>query len=240
MTIREFGSGTLSRRDKVSLLPHVALRLASTLTGVAAYRLGRRGSVLTPEPSLDPPQSAWAAEATSRGRAVLGDELYDHSLRTWSFGLALSRAEHVDLDPELFFVAAMLHDIGLRAPVAGRCFTYAGAQAAESTAPAHTPSDRVEQVMAAIIAHIEIREPVEPLGRYLQAGSLLDVAGGHIAEIDPTVLAEAGRHWSRNGFPDAFRSLWRQECRRFPRGRAAYARRPGGLLLGSHLNPLGG
>jgi hypothetical protein len=234
--VTAWGPETLSVRDKVCFLPDVAARLGSTLLGLAAYRLGKRGPSLSP--NMDPPPTAWATTAESHSRDVLWPEFYDHSLRTWCFGLALAQADGVVLDKELFYVAAMLHDIGLRKPIADRCFTYAGAEAAESTAPPRTPRAGIEQVKTAILAHIDIRVPKNPLGHYLQAGSLLDLAGTRITAVDPRILSEACTKWSRANFSETCRSLWLQECRRFPHGRAAYARRPGCLLLATHLNPL--
>ena len=231
-----WGPETLSLRDKVCFLPDVAARLGSTLLGLAAYGLGKRGS--SQSLNLVPPQKAWATTAESYSRDVLGPVFYDHSLRTWCFGLALAQADGVALDDELFYVAAMLHDIGLRKPIADRCFTYAGAEAAESTAPPRTPPAEIEQVKTAILAHIDIRAPKDPLGHYLQAGSLLDLAGTRITSVDPRILRDACCTWSRANFPEMCRSLWLQECQRFPHGRAAYARRPGCLLLATRLNPL--
>lgn len=178
------------------------------------------------------------ARLISTARALAAYQFYAHSVRTWRFGLALARIDDADVDEDLLYVAAMLHDVGLRAPVAGRCFTLAGAEAAKSLAPAQTPSEHVEQVQLAILAHIDIRRPADPLGRYLQAGSLLDVAGTRISEVDRDFLTEVCDRSSRAGFPEECRFLWRGECRRFPHGRAAYARRPGGLLLATRLNPL--
>jgi hypothetical protein len=219
-------------------LPVAAARLGSTVWGLAAYCAGKRGRPLSPAVVVDPPVTAWTTSAEVRSLEVLGHEFYAHSLRTWAFGLALAHVDGAHLDRELFYVAALLHDVGLRKPIAGRCFTVAGAEAAGALAPAQTPTDRVEQVQSAILAHIDVRPPADPLPHYLQAGSLLDVAGARISEVDQTFLDEICIRWSRAGFPEECRCLWRRECRRFPRGRAAYARRPGCLLPATRLNAL--
>ena len=233
-----WGPEILTLRDKVCFLPDVAARLGSTVWGLAAYCGGKRGRPLSPEVDLDPPETVWTTNAEVRSLEVLGHEFYAHSLRTWCFGLALAQIDGAELDRELFYVAALLHDIGLRKPVADRCFTVAGAEAAESLAPADTPTQDVERVRSAILAHIDITTPADPLAHYLQAGSLLDVAGSRISEVDPRFLRQTCQQWIRVGFPGTCRSRWREECRRFPRGRAAYARCPGGLLLGTRLNAL--
>ncbi|TCC04327.1 HD domain-containing protein [Kribbella soli] len=224
----------LSTKDRVRLLPTVMGRLASTTVELAAYRLGKRGmeTAILPAPKPTP----WTSSAADLGQDILSRGFLEHSVRTWRFGMALARADGADLDPELFYVAAMLHDIGLFRPLAGRCFTAAGVAAVRETAPTGTPVRRIEEVEAAIFEHLEIRRPQATLSCYLQAGSLLDVAGTRITALGPQFVRAACEH--RAGFPAACRDVWRAECRRFPKGRAAYARCPGGLLIGTRLNPL--
>ncbi|WP_329005303.1 HD domain-containing protein [Kribbella sp. NBC_00709] len=233
-------SEILSTKDKVRLLPTALGRLVTTTAELAAYRLGRRGSALPSQVVIKPPDAGWGAEAEMVARASLGRGFLEHSVRTWWFGMALASADRAQatVDPDLLFVAAMLHDIGLFRPLDGRCFTAAGVAAVRHTAPVGTASSAIAEVEAAIYEHIEIKKPTKPLSYYLQAGSLLDVAGTRITKVDPAIVEQVCK--GRTGFPSVCRSAWRAECRRFPGGRAAYARCPGGLLMGTRLNPLPG
>ena len=82
---------------------------------VAAGRLRRPDSVLTR-----------AAEAEARRR--LTPALLNHSYRTFAFGSALGALENLDVDGEVLFAAALLHDVGLVRPVDGVDFTRASEQ----------------------------------------------------------------------------------------------------------------
>ena len=50
-----------------------------------------------------------------------------HSYRTWMFGLALAALDRAEIDRELFYCAALLHDYGIAEPTPGRDFTLGGA-----------------------------------------------------------------------------------------------------------------
>ena len=88
---------------------------------VAAGRLRRPDSVLTR-----------AAEAEARRR--LTPALLNHSYRTFAFGSALGALENLDVDGEVLFAAALLHDVGLVRPVDGVDFTRASEQIARDVA----------------------------------------------------------------------------------------------------------
>ncbi|RZU13874.1 HD domain-containing protein [Kribbella rubisoli] len=226
----------LTTKDRLRLLPTVVGRLGTTGAELAAYCLGKRGAPLPPGVVISPWGTGWGAEAKRVAAGVLGPGFLEHSVRTWRFGMALAYADRAqaNVDSDLLYVAAMLHDIGLFAPLKGRCFTAAGVEAVRETAPAGTAAHEIADVEAAIYEHVDIEKPTKPLSYYLQAGSLLDVAGTRITKVDPVVVRQACSN--RAGFPAACRSAWRAESRRFPEGRAAYLKFP--LLLGTRLNPL--
>jgi hypothetical protein len=51
--------------------------------------------------------------ATDAATRVLPSTLLNHSYRTYRFGPALGELEEIDVDVELLFAAALLHDTGL-------------------------------------------------------------------------------------------------------------------------------
>lgn len=227
-------SEVLSFSDKVCLLPVAVVRMACSVGELGAYWLGKRGPELLPAPV--PRATDWTRAADELAEDVLGEQFLAHSRRVWVFGMALAHLDRVALKPELFYVAAMLHDVGLREPLPDRCFTVAGADAARATAPEGTAAADIKQVERAIFEHVAIRKPKALLSRYLQAGSLLDVAGPGISKLGREFTREVCKN--RAGFPEECRTAWRAESRRFPDGRAAYARCPGGLLIATRFNPL--
>jgi hypothetical protein len=59
------------------------------------------------------PDSHLARAATELIRSVESDLLYNHSLRVYSFGALQGERQGLRYDPELLYIGAMFHDIGL-------------------------------------------------------------------------------------------------------------------------------
>jgi HD superfamily phosphodiesterase len=59
------------------------------------------------------PDSALAREATELVREVASPLLYHHSRRVFVFGALRGREQGLEFDPELLYVGAMFHDLGL-------------------------------------------------------------------------------------------------------------------------------
>lgn len=234
--------GALSCREWVSLWP-------PTLRSQGLYALGRARLVMRvtprvprgPLPSgLTLPMTDWTKAAFKRCRTQT-PEFQAHCYRTWYFATLLSELDNVKprLDAELIFVAAALHDYGLRCPTHERCFTIAGADMVHETARDAGVDDESRASLAAdaVIEHASVT-PSTALARYLQAGSLLDVIGQRMWDMHNSRLIAAYSRWPRVGFAAEVRTRWLDECRAVPSGRAAYARFPGLLLLASRFAPL--
>jgi hypothetical protein len=230
--------GALSTRQRILLARPAIDRLVRHLAGCGAYLSGRRGEAQPGLGALQPPASAWADAAMDTASKTLSSGFLRHSLRSWLYGTALARADQRDVDPELLYVTSLLHDVGLFETSRGRCFTAAGADIAQATAAvAGVSRERAGLAAEAISAHIEIATPKDNLTKYLQQGTLLDVIGFRLHVLDPDVLAAGECRWSRRGFLPEVLDEWRKECRRFPPGRANYARRFG-FTLAMHTSPL--
>ena len=59
------------------------------------------------------PDSALARDATELIRSVESDLLYNHSRRVHAFGALQGERQGLHYDPELLYIGAMFHDIGL-------------------------------------------------------------------------------------------------------------------------------
>lgn len=59
------------------------------------------------------PDSRLAQEATELVREAATDLIYHHSRRTFLFGALRGATDGLDFDPELLYVGAMFHDLGL-------------------------------------------------------------------------------------------------------------------------------
>jgi hypothetical protein len=64
---------------------------------------------------VDVPDSPLAKEATAVAQACEPIEIFNHSLRTYLFAELIAQAQGIAHDPELVYVASILHDTGLTA-----------------------------------------------------------------------------------------------------------------------------
>jgi hypothetical protein len=136
------------------------------------------------------PDSRLARDATELIRSVEPDLLYNHSLRVYSFGALQGNRLGLSYDPELLYIGAMFHDIGL---VEGHRsahdrFEVDGANAAREFLNAHgVAPDAVRIVWDAIALHTTPGIPPhkEPEVALVTAGVELDVLGFGYDDISP-------------------------------------------------------
>ena len=128
------------------------------------------------------PDSTLAAEATELIREVEPDLLFHHSMRVYVWGALQGERMGLRYDPELLYVGALFHDIGL---VEGHRsahdrFEVDGANAAREFLRGHgVPEEAVRIVWDAIALHTTpgIPQHKEPEVALVTAGVELDVLG---------------------------------------------------------------
>ena len=128
------------------------------------------------------PDSRLAREATELVRGVESDLLYNHSLRVHAFGALQGARRGLRYDPELLYIGAMFHDIGL---VEGHRsahdrFEVDGANAARAFLADHgVTGDALRIVWDAVALHTTpgIPQHKEPEVALVTAGVELDVLG---------------------------------------------------------------
>ncbi|MEV7355381.1 HD domain-containing protein [Kitasatospora sp. NPDC091276] len=134
------------------------------------------------------PDSRLAAEATELVRDATTELLYHHSRRVYLFGALQGRRRGLDFDPELLYLAAMFHDLGLGPEhhASGRRFEVDGAEVAAAFLRGHGVDERrVRLVWEAIALHTTpgIPEFLEPEIALTTAGVELDVLGIGYADL---------------------------------------------------------
>ena len=207
----------------------VAPRAAVYRSLAAVWRRRRsRGSVEFDWHQTPPGELAELAERACRD--VLSEPMVNHSFRTWAFGRILAEIDDVRLDDDLFFAAALLHDLGLGRPSYQRCFTLTGAdKLTEIGTTCGVDTDRTKAAAAGITHHITPALTLAeggPIGYYLQAGSLLDLIGWRVTSIprddayDISVVS-----WPSNGIRREVGARWRAESAMVPGGRASLLQR---------------
>ena len=121
------------RRVMVSRLARIQVRNVVGRVAMATHlHSGRHAYV--PWERLAAPTTALTVAAEQRARQLLTAPLLNHSYRSFVFGRALGELDGVDVDTELLFAAAMLHDTGLMGPVGTADFTLKSARVAREVA----------------------------------------------------------------------------------------------------------
>ncbi|GAA2828010.1 HD domain-containing protein [Crossiella cryophila] len=128
------------------------------------------------------PDSALAREATELVRDRTDELLYHHSRRVYYFGALRGRHRGLTVDPELLYVGAMFHDLGLTPRHAGsqQRFEIDGADDAAEFLRRHgLPEQAVNTVWTAIALHTtpEIPHHMAPEIALVLAGVEVDVMG---------------------------------------------------------------
>jgi hypothetical protein len=159
------------------------------------------------------PDSALAVEATDFVQDVSTQLLFHHSRRVFLWASLQGEKHGLDYDPELLYVGAMFHDIGL---IEGHRsenerFEIDGANAARAFLERHgLPEERVMTVWESIALHTtpEVPRYKQPEVRLVTLGVEYDVLGLHFDELSAEqrmeVLAVHPRTDFQTGIVEAF------------------------------------
>ncbi|MFF1695759.1 HD domain-containing protein [Streptomyces sp. NPDC058257] len=128
------------------------------------------------------PDTKLAAAATELVRDTTSELIYHHSRRVFWFGSLQGGRRGLSFDPELLYIGAMFHDLGLgeRFRDSGRRFEVDSAEEARDFLHGHgVPEDSVRRVWTAIALHTTpgIPEFMEPEVALVTAGVEYDVLG---------------------------------------------------------------
>ncbi len=128
------------------------------------------------------PDSLLAVETRELVRDTESELLFHHSNRVFLWGALAGQRQGLTVDPELLYVGAMFHDMGLQAPYASASerFEVDGANAAANFLRAHRISERdIDDVWDAIALHTTPGIPghKRPVVALVTAGVEMDVLG---------------------------------------------------------------
>ncbi len=188
-----------------------------------SHRAGPKfsGEVLAPDTPM-------AQRAHDTCAAVSSQALYAHCCRSYLWGTLLADLDGVRYDAELFYVAALLHDLGLTsvAPSSATepCFAISGARAARRiVGEAGWPGERADEVADIIGQHLNVvvAAPASPEAVLLRAATAFDVIGQRAFDVSPHDVALVLRQHPRAGFKKTFTQLMADEAQRHPETRAA-------------------
>lgn len=146
------------------------------------------------------PDSALATEATELVRDVATELIYHHSRRVFLFGSLRGREQGLSVDPELLYVGAMFHDLGLteKYRTTDQRFEIDGADVARDFLVARgIPADAAQLVWTGIALHTtpEIPLHMAPEIALVTRGVELDVLGiGYRSITDEQRAAVVAAH----------------------------------------------
>ena len=235
--------GSLTAADKRSLVWPLACVHAANAAGRVSMALGwapgRRRRLDVDQ--LLPPRTILTSVAKGHATERRTPALLNHSERTYRFGAALAAVEGIDVDRELLYAAALLHDIGLGHADPGVEFTVTSAAVAAQVADDVGLSDAAtETIRSAITLHHTPGVSLDqhgPVAYLVSAGAAVDVVGFRAWRLPAEVLQSVVDAHPRAGFKSEFGAAWRREAERVHDGRARFLQRYGAFGLAIRLAP---
>ena len=154
------------------------------------------------------PDSALAKKAVDLSFRVSPAVVHTHVMRTFVFGALVGQAQKLRFDEELFFLAAVLHDLGLTAQFRGlERFEVIGADAADAFLKDQGVNpERREIIWDAIALHtsIGIASRKRPEIALVHIGAGMDVIGRGLDNLPKNLVAETIEALPRHDFNNAF------------------------------------
>src|ERR1700755_309256 len=128
------------------------------------------------------PDSKLAREAAQFIRDTESEFLFEHSTRVYLWGALAGKRRGLSFDPELFYTAAMFHDVGLTADYreSRLRFEVDGANAASDFLRSHGIAEAdIEKVWLAIALHTTpgISAHLHPIVALTAEGVMMDIVG---------------------------------------------------------------
>ena len=154
------------------------------------------------------PDSALAKKAVDLSFRVSPAVVHAHVMRTFVFGALVGQAQKLRYDEELFFLAAVLHDLGLTPEFRGlERFEVVGADAADKFLKDQgVPPERREIIWDAIALHtsVGIASRKRPEIALVHIGAGVDVIGMGLENLPKNLVAETIEALPRHDFNNAF------------------------------------
>jgi hypothetical protein len=154
------------------------------------------------------PDSALAQKAVGLAFRVSPPVVWTHVLRTFVFGALVGQAQKLRYDEELFFLASVLHDLGLTAEFRGAArFEVVGADAADTFLKKENVSaERRDIIWDAIALHtsVGIASRKRPEIALVHIGAGIDVLGLDLDKLPPALVAQTIEVLPRHDFNKAF------------------------------------
>lgn len=132
------------------------------------------------------------------------DYLVNHCLRSYALGIAMAHKIKQPFDKEVFFLGAIMHDLGLTSEFdTGDTFEVDGAKAARSFCIEHEINTEKANLVHEMVVHhnsVGVAHKLDPEIALLHFGAGADVAGLWVNDIHKGTLAEVLSEYPRLDF----------------------------------------
>jgi hypothetical protein len=220
----EHADTTLAESEFVNdCVPKEPSERKKEMDGIADIGAPRAG---LPQADAMFPQTPTAAAALSVATRFYSPALLNHCIRSYLWGRIYAAAHGIAFDDELYFVSALLHDIGLtdvfdshRVP-----FEEAGGDLAwVFGVAAGWPGDRAARATEIIVQHMQgdVPSTADPESHILQVATGWEVVGRRPEEFPVQARAELLARYPRLGFGDEFLGCFEDQAGRKPGSTAA-------------------
>lgn len=167
------------------------------------------------------PDTQLALDATELVEACSPQFLVNHSIRTFCFGVAIARQLNIKADMELFYLASIMHDLGLVDPYdkTEGSFEVVGADVARSfMLEKGANEDKADLIHEAIALHsaVGIADKREPEIALVHFGAGVDVIGFRAEDISLETREVIVNAYPRFDFKQAFTPLLKDQVERKP------------------------
>ena len=178
-------NGVLTRTERLHFLRNMAFLAAREVTDIVRTKLGLLKPVNHELSDLTPPDTRMVKDAEELARDTHTQDLLSHAYRSYYFGAMIAAYRKLKYDGEVYFTAAILHDIGLTesriAPLKQCCFAVSGGrQARDFLLNKDHPAVKALIVGDAISAHLNLHLPVRKYGAVaslVAKGAVCDLFG---------------------------------------------------------------
>lgn len=168
------------------------------------------------------PQTPAALAARELATEYHSKAMLNHTLRSWMWAEAIASVKGMsDVDHELLYVAALLHDLGTVPEFDNHTLSYeeaAGHVGKALTAGAGWAPERRERVAEVIIRHnwTSVDPALDVEGHLLEWATGLDITGAGIEILSEDFLREVTEAYPRGTLADEFSACVADQARRKP------------------------
>src|SRR5690349_6164012 len=172
------------------------------------------------------PGTSAAEAALSVATRFCSPALLNHSIRSYLWGAMYGRAHGIAFDDELYYVSALLHDLGLTEPFDSHrlAFEDAGGRLAwVFGVAAGWSKERAARADEIIVLHMrdDVSPAADPEAHLLQIATSWDVSGRRPDLFPPDARAETLARYPWLGFGAEFLACFEDQARRKPGSAAA-------------------